>query len=182
MTLEEASKWIKNFESYLEWNQLVVDKKSTKNLIDLLESFLDAGMVSKMDTDESITATTEVRGPEGILVKIIEHYLDDNPLINRRHEFTICKQARGESFKTWWETKLRRAKECDLEKMTGKDWLALELIRGVSDTALQKKLLQEHNPTLPDLVRMAGLWQNADSAQTAFGTGVSLRAYAIATE
>ena len=119
MTLEEASKWIKNFESYLEWNQLVVDKKSTKNLRDLLESFLDAGMVSKMDTDESITATTEVRGPEGILVKIIEHYLDDNPLINRRHEFTICKQARGESFKTWWETKLRRAKECDLEKMAG---------------------------------------------------------------
>ena len=105
-------------KSYLEWNQLVVDKKSTKNLIDLLESFLDAGMVSKMDTDESIKATTEVWGPEGILLKIIEYYLDHNPLINRRHEFTI----------------------------------------------------QEHNPTLPDLVRMAGLWQNADSAQTAFGT------------
>jgi hypothetical protein len=54
--------------------------------------------------------------------------------------------------------------------MASKDWLALELIRGVSDTMLQKKLLQEQDPSLKQLVRIAEQWQAADSAQTAFGT------------
>jgi hypothetical protein len=35
---------------------------------------------------------------------------------------------------------------------------------------LQKKLLQEQDPTLQQLVRIAEQWQAADSAQTAFGT------------
>ena len=35
---------------------------------------------------------------------------------------------------------------------------------------LQKRLLQEQNPLLSQLVRIAELWQAADSAQTAFGT------------
>jgi hypothetical protein len=54
--------------------------------------------------------------------------------------------------------------------MRGNDWLALELIRGVSDAELQKKLLQEQEPSLQQLVRIAEQWQAADSAQTAFGT------------
>ena len=54
--------------------------------------------------------------------------------------------------------------------MRGTDWLALELIRGVSDAELQKKLLLEQDPALHRLVRIAEQWQAVDSAQTAFGT------------
>ena len=39
--------------------------------------------------------------------------------------------------------------------MQGTDWLALELIRGVSDAELQKKLLLEQDPALHRLVRIA---------------------------
>ena len=54
--------------------------------------------------------------------------------------------------------------------MTPKDWLQQELLRGVYDSGLQKKLLQERNPKLEDLINIATLWQNADSAQVAMGT------------
>ena len=170
MTLEEASKWLKNFDSYLTWNEPVIDKKSPTHLRSLLESFLDASMVSKLQTDESITEDTLVRGTGGLLETLKNYFVDKYHLINCRYAFSTCKQARGELFRTWWETKLRNAKECDLEMMASKDWLALELIRGVSDTMLQKKLLQEQDPSLKQLVRIAEQWQAADSAQTAFRT------------
>ena len=48
MSLEEATKWLKNFESYLNWNKLVIAKRSVSSLRDLLESSLDAGLVSKL--------------------------------------------------------------------------------------------------------------------------------------
>ena len=52
--------------------------------------------------------------------------------------------------------------------MTSNNWLELELIRGVSDTMLQKKLLQEEAPTLKQLVSISQQWQAADSAQASF--------------
>jgi hypothetical protein len=54
--------------------------------------------------------------------------------------------------------------------MTPKDWLQQELLRGVYDSGLQRKLLQERNPELEDLIKIATLWQNADTAQQTFGT------------
>jgi hypothetical protein len=170
MNLEEASKWLKSFDSYLNWNEPIIRNKTPERLINLLESCLEASMVSKLHTDEAVRVGTSIQGPNGLLEILGKYFVDDYPLINRRHAFSTCKQARGELFKTWWETKLRKAKECDLEKMRGNDWLALELIRGVSDAMLQKKLLQEQEPTLQQLVRIAEQWQAADSAQTAFGT------------
>ena len=170
MSLEEATKWLKNFESYLNWNKLVIAKRSVSSLRDLLESSLDAGLVSKLQTDETVTADTTVRGPAGVLAKLKGYFVDDYPLINRRHDFTVCKQARGELFKTWWEKKRSKAVECDLKAMQENNWLVLELVRGVSDTMLQKRLLQELQATLPQLVLIAEQWQAADSAQTAFGS------------
>jgi hypothetical protein len=170
MTLEEESKWLKNFDSYLNWNEPVIAKKSPEHLRNLLESFLDASMVSELQMDELVTEDTLVRGPGGLLETLRNYFVDNYPLINCRHVFSTCKQARGELFRTWWETKLRKAKECDLEMMASKDWLALELIWGVSDTMLQKKLLQEQDPSLKQLVCIAEQWQAADSAQTAFGS------------
>ena len=54
--------------------------------------------------------------------------------------------------------------------MTPKDWLQLELLRNVYDSGLQLKLLQERKPELDDLIKIAILWQNAESAQVAMGT------------
>jgi hypothetical protein len=67
MFLEEATRWLRTFESYLAWNELVIEKKSPKCIQKLLESFLDGGLVSRLAEDESITERTTVRGPTGIL-------------------------------------------------------------------------------------------------------------------
>ena len=85
----------------------------------------------------------------------VGYFVEGYPLINRRCDFTVCKQAPGESFRTWWERKKAMAVECDLGAMTGNDWLRVELVRGVNDTRLQKRLLQEQQATLLQMVLIA---------------------------
>ena len=62
MSLEEATKWLTNFESYLDWNKRIVDKRTIYSIRQLLESSLDASLVSKLRTDVAVTPETEVRG------------------------------------------------------------------------------------------------------------------------
>ena len=62
------------------------------------------------------------------------------------------------------------AVECDLGAMKGNAWLRMELVRGVNDTRLQKRLLQEQQATLPQLILIAKQWQAADGTKTAFGS------------
>jgi hypothetical protein len=62
MSLEEATKWLTNFESYLDWNKRIVDKRTVYSIRQLLESSLDASLVSKLRTDVAVTPETEVRG------------------------------------------------------------------------------------------------------------------------
>ena len=79
MSLEEQTRWLKTFESYLAWNESVIETKSTKNLQDLLESYLDTGLISKLDTDQSVTKETTVLGSTGILVKLRVYFIDVHP-------------------------------------------------------------------------------------------------------
>ena len=62
-------------------------------------------------------------------------------MVNRRHDFRRCTQEQGEKFKEWWEKKLAKALECDLEAMKSNNWLVLVLLLGVSDTMFQKQFL-----------------------------------------
>ena len=71
----------------------------------------------------------------------------------------MCKQEHGEPFLTWWERKMIKAQEGMIDSMTVDNWLELELIRGVNDQNLQKRILREHNPMLLDMVSIATLWQ-----------------------
>ena len=57
--------------------------------------------------------------------------------------------------------------------MTPKDWLQQELLWGIYDSGLQRKLLQESKPELEDLIKIAKLWENADSSRVAMGTDPS---------
>ena len=53
--------------------------------------------------------------------------------------------------------------------MTLDNWLELELLRGINDQNLQKRLLQEKDPALRDMVSIATAWQSAeDVAQFIF--------------
>jgi hypothetical protein len=91
MSLEEATKWLTFFESYLDWNKRIIAKRSVSSIQNLLESSLDASLVSKLQTDVTVTADTTVRGEAGVLEKLKKYFFDDYPLINRRHGFTVCK-------------------------------------------------------------------------------------------
>jgi hypothetical protein len=75
MSLEEATQWIRCFNSYLTWNDSIIDRKSPKCVRNLLESQLDANLISKMATDESITERTTIQGPAGILSKLEGYFI-----------------------------------------------------------------------------------------------------------
>ena len=57
--------------------------------------------------------------------------------------------------------------------MTPDNWLELELLWGVNNPMLQKRLLQQRNPTLKDLISIATQWQSAESTQISFSTETS---------
>ena len=61
-----------------------------------------------------------------------------------------------------------KAQEGMIDSMTVDNWLELELIRGVNDQNLQKRILREHNPMLLDMVSIATLWQSAETAMAQF--------------
>ena len=65
---------------------------------------------------------------------------------------------------TWWERKMTKAQEGMIMTMTAENWLELELIRGINDPNLQKRILQECNPKLQDMVSIATRWQSAEDA------------------
>ena len=109
MSLEEATKWLTQFESYLDWNKRIINKRTVYSIRQLLEGSLDASLVNKLRTDANVTPETAVRGENGVLVTLKKYFFDNYPLINCRHDFTVCKQARGETFKAWWEKKRSKA-------------------------------------------------------------------------
>ena len=52
--------------------------------------------------------------------------------------------------------------------MTIDNWLELELVRGINDQNLQKRLLRERNPMLQDMISIATQWQSAETAMAQF--------------
>ena len=52
--------------------------------------------------------------------------------------------------------------------MTIDNWLELELVRGINDQSLQKRLLQERNPMLQDMISIATQWQSAETTMAQF--------------
>ena len=82
----------------------------------------------------------------------------------------------------WWERKLQKGQECSHTDMTPTDWLQLELLRNVYNSELQRKLLEVREPTLEELLKIATLWQQADSAQVAIGKEASEDVRRIPTE
>ena len=82
----------------------------------------------------------------------------------------------------WWERKLQKGQECSHTDMTPNDWLQLELLRNIYDSELQHKLLQEREPKLEELIKIATFWQNADSAQVIMGTEASEDVRRVPTE
>ena len=168
MSLTEADTWLKGFTAWFEWNASILISKDPLTKRVLLENFIDERLLSKLQTDASIRMKTAVLGHGGVIDKLRSYYVDDCPLICRRHAFTTCRQEHGEPFLTWWERKMIKAKEGMIDSMTADNWLELELIRGVNDRNLQKRTLQEHNPMLRDMVSIATLWQSAETAMAQF--------------
>ena len=61
----------------------------------------------------------------------------------------------------WWNRKLYKSWECDLEKITHKDIQMLEMIRGIHSQALRKEFLKEKEPILERLLTIANKWQRS---------------------
>ena len=63
---------------------------------------------------------------------------------------------------------MTKAQEAMIVAMTAENWLELELIQGISDPNLRKRILQECDPKLQDMVCIAKRWQSAEDAIAQF--------------
>ena len=63
---------------------------------------------------------------------------------------------------------MMKAQEAMIVAMTTEKWLELELIQGISDPNLRKRILQECNPRLQDMIGIATRWQSAEDATAKF--------------
>ena len=70
MSLEEARLWIRKFDQWFVWNAKILCKKRLVAQRVLLENFLDNRMLSKVQSDETVTNSTPVKGPDGLLEKL----------------------------------------------------------------------------------------------------------------
>ena len=182
MTHEEARIWLRKFDQWFKWNANILQKKGLVAQRVLLENFLDNRMLSKVQLDGNINESTPIQGPDGLLKRLESYYTDILPIIICHHNFISCKQERGKKFMPWWERKLQKGQECSHTDMTHNDWLQLELLRNVYDSELQRKLLKVHEPNLEELLKIATLWQQADSAQVAMGKEASEDVQRVPTE
>jgi hypothetical protein len=137
---------------------IAVSKKGDNKTHREPDGAVDPVLPDSADSDVYDTSSDEVARVQHDTTPV-GYFVEDYPLINRHCDFTVCKQAPGESFRTWWERKKAMAVECDLGAMTGNDWLRVELVRGENDTRLQKRLLQEQQAMLPQMVLIAKQWQ-----------------------
>ena len=126
-----------------------------------LSDCVDANLMAVLNTDDEVTDITPLTGVGGCKKRLEKYFLDEYPLYIRRHTFQVCVQKPGESFKTWWTQKKSKARDCDLGGVTRAQIMELELIRGVCYPKLQKRLLQEKDREIDNLVGIADRWQQA---------------------
>ena len=50
---------------------------------------------------------------------------------------------------------MTKAQEGMIISMTAENWLKLELVRGISDQDLQKRILRELNPMMQEMISIA---------------------------
>ena len=157
--------------------QKILDRKDIDTQRVLLENFLDERMYYKLQTDETITSETPVRGENGLIEKLGSYYVNNYPMIVRQHAFITCQQSRAETFMTWWDRKMRKAQECAITTMTPDNWLELELLRRINNQNLRKRLLQETDPALTNMVSIATAWQSAEEVAHDHGSLVCFSLY-----
>jgi hypothetical protein len=101
MSLEEATKWIMSFDSYLTWNDSIIDRKSLKCVRNLLESHLDTSLLSRMAKDKSITERTTVQDSTGILSRLKGYFVEDSPRTTNRN----TNDTEEDQYKSWTTAK-----------------------------------------------------------------------------
>ena len=130
-------------------------------------------MSSALRADAKIQATTPIAEKDGCLDTLRAIFLEKNPLWLRRHHYFKCQQQKGETVNDWWVCKTNKARECNLEDITGDDIQFLELIRGVHSSKLRQEFLRTKDPTLDGLLRIARNWQVASEVKKGMETSQS---------
>ena len=129
----------------------------------LLNKCLDTKLVSALRTHKDVTYTTEIDAlSTGCLAKLLEIFLEKNPLWLRRHRYFQCSQIKSETIKEWWARKLDKARECRLNEITPDEIAMLELIRGIDSQKLRQEFLRQKEPTLEGLLQIAKNWQRSN--------------------
>ena len=145
MNLEEANQWFKSYRAHLAYNKGTLEKQDIQVQRAMLEVDLDPKMASALRSHEKIKDDTKIdaSAPEvGCLETLREIFLEKNPVWLRRHWYFCCTQQPNETVQQWWNRKLDKGRQCELDKITVKDIQMLELMRGIHSQPLRREFLR----------------------------------------
>ena len=86
----------------------------------MLEVYLDPKMASALQSDEKVKDDTVIDAKDptvSCLGTLRQIFLTKNPVWLRRHWYFCCTQEEDETVQQWWNRKLDKGRECDLEKI-----------------------------------------------------------------
>ena len=90
----------------------------------MLEVDLDPKMASALQSHEKVKDDTVIEAKDqtvSCLGTLRQIFLTKNPVWLRRHWYFCCTQEEDETDQQWWNMKLDKGQECDLDKITHKD-------------------------------------------------------------
>ena len=146
------------------YNKGTLEKQDIQVQRAMLEVDLDPKMASALRSHEKIKDDTKIDAtdPEvGCLETLREIFLEKNPVWLRRHWYFCCTQQPNETVQQWWNRKLDKGRQCELDKITVKDIQMLELMRGIHSQPLRREFLRQRDPTLEKLLQIANDWQRS---------------------
>ena len=174
----ELRSWLNKFNSFYTASRL--DLSTVPEQQAYLRICLDPGLEDRIN--DKIRIDTPVLGDQGILGIIQDEFSRAYPLFARRVDFFRSEQQHGQLFTDWAAQLRKKGDEANLPALDVNDIYVFRYIQGTTDKKLRKAFLEEQNPTLADLDRIAtahevariaakALDQNTPKAAATFNKG-----------
>jgi len=166
---EELRVWMSKFRSYFNASHMADGSFEEQHAY--FFACLDDYLAIRLR--DRIRADTPVLGALNSCMSFLEEeFARRFPIFLRRVDFFQFEQASGQAFSDWASKLRKKAAEADLRNLGEEDLIALRYICGTSDKALREKFLNEANPTLGDLDRIAAAHEQTQSTMASLGASL----------
>ena len=170
--LSEFNSWEKSVLAYMNVNKNFLASSDNATNRYFVTSLLDDKIQAALEVDKDMEdMAIPIKGADdqekSILKWVRDYILRYQPVYIRRYNYSMVKQGKNESFTDFWNLKLAKAREAEIEDMDAEAFQIVELITSIhkSNTELLSKCLEKEKPTLEELVEIGKRLDHANAVQ-----------------